>query len=90
MSFKVKHRTHVSPPNKHVNTRVSMFLLELCVGVVCLFFAYSDWGNGKTIMFWPFVIVAVFCFFLVLYTFLEFLYLEYFVSDKNSISEKQD
>lgn len=87
MSFKVKHRTAISPPHKHVNTSTTMFVLELGVGIVSLLFAYADWGNGKTMLFWPFIIVAGFCFLLVFYSALEFLYFKFHATEKRKLSE---
>lgn len=50
------------------NTNIEALIIEFAVGVICFVMAFADWGNGKTIMFWPCIIVAGICFSLVGYT----------------------
>lgn len=76
MAFKLKYKVYPKRGiSKNINTGITTAILELGIGIVCFLFAYADWGNGKTMLFWPFIIVAGFCFTLVLYSLVEWLYL---------------
>lgn len=50
------------------NTNVESIIMEFSIGAIFFVLAFSDWGNGKTILFWPCLIVAGLCFFLVLHS----------------------
>ena len=86
MALNLKYRVYAKGPGKNVNTGITTALLELGVGIICLLFAYADWGNGKTMLYWPFIIVAGFCFTLVVYSILEWIYLNLAVKSKKTDS----
>jgi hypothetical protein len=76
MAFRLKYRISGKSKGNPVNIGIMTVLLELGVGITCLLFAYADWGNGKTMLFWPFISVAMICFLLVSYSVVESIYLK--------------
>ena len=50
------------------NTNVESIIMEFAIGAIFFVLAFADWGNGKTMLFWPCLIVAGLCFFLVLHS----------------------